>query len=567
MEFIIGTIILIILLIIGSYVIKRKYFSMVDYWEERKIDLMNRPVLDEVGKIKTLKMMGETEEYFERWRKEWDIILTERLPSIEEWLYDAEDYIDHFRFKKAKEVFARIEEVIEESEREIEEMIKKINQLIDSEAKNNEDYEKCQELFKKLRKDLLAHQYAFGIAAPSLEQRLKESEKQFAEFTRETENGNYLTAREIILGIHDELQILETVMESIPLLLNELQQKLPEQIKEIQYRIKEMEENQYFLEHLELDKKLTHLEKQIDAYLDFIKNLQTEEVPEGIQVLKDEIEKIYQILEAEVHARQFVQENKQLVLDSIEKILRTNRELNEEIEEIIQSYHISETDIKEIRTIDERMDEMKKSLALLLKEGEAPSVAYSAIKEKLGELINTIADIEKEQQTFKDMLQTLRKDELEAREKIQELRKKLQQTIRTLQRSNVPGIPADIETRFLECQEALENVFRTLEQKPLVMPAVHKALQQAEDAIHEYSDKVQVMIENVYLIEKIIQYGNRYRSTNETLHHRLLVAEEAFYRYDYEVALEEAATAVEAVEPGALKKIEQYLEEEDFPGQ
>src|SRR5690606_10000125 len=188
-------------------------------------------------------------------------------------------------------------------------------------------------------------------------------------------------------------------------------------------------------------------------------------------------------------------------------------------------------------------------------------------KEKLGELINTIADIEKEQQTFKDMLQTLRKDELEAREKIQELRKKLQQTIRTVQRSNVPGIPADIETRFLECQEALKNVFRTLEQKPLVMPAVRKALQQAEEAIHEYSDKVQVMIENVYLIEKIIQYGNRYRSTNETLNQRLLAAEEAFYRYDYEVALEEAATAVEAVEPGALKKIERYLEKEDFPGQ
>ncbi|MFS8651026.1 MAG: septation ring formation regulator EzrA [Caldibacillus sp.] len=567
MEFIIGTIILIILLIIGSYVIKRKYFAMVDYWEERKIDLMNRPVLDEVGKIKTLRMMGETEEYFERWRKEWDIILTERLPSIEEWLYDAEDYIDHFRFKKAKEVFARIERVIEESEREIEEMIEKINQLIDSEARNNEDYEKCQELFKKLRKDLLAHQYAFGIAAPSLEQRLKDSEKRFAEFNRETENGNYLTAREIILGILDELKILETVMESIPLLLNELQQKLPEQIKEIKYGIKEMEENQYFLEHLELDKKLSHIEQQIDAYLDSIKNLQTEEVQEGIQVLKDEIEKIYQILEAEVHARRFVQENKQLVKDSIEKILQTNRELNEEIEEVIQSYHISETDIKEIRTIDERMDEMKKSLALLLKDGEAPSVAYSAIKEKLGELINTIADIEKEQQTFKDMLQTLRKDELEAREKIQELRKKLQQTIRTVQRSNVPGIPADIETRFLECQEALKNVFRTLEQKPLVMPAVRKALQQAEEAIHEYSDKVQVMIENVYLIEKIIQYGNRYRSTNETLNQRLLAAEEAFYRYDYEVALEEAATAVEAVEPGALKKIERYLEKEDFPGQ
>lgn len=564
MEFIIGTIILIILFIIGSYLIKRKYFSLVDYWEEKKIELMNRPVLDEVGKIKTLKMMGETEEYFERWRKEWDTIITERLPSVEEWLYDAEDYIDHFRFNKAKEVFAKIEKVIADSEQDIDEMIKKINQLIDSEAKNRQDYADAQEVYKKLRKDVLAHHYAFGVAANALEDRLSDICKQFEMFEQETDHGNYLTAREIIQGITNELKILEEAMESIPLILNELQQKLPAQIREIRLGIQEMTENQYYLGHLELDQKLTKLDKEIEAYIDFIKNLQVEEVKEGIQELQETIDGIYEILEAEVLARQYVQENKQIVLDSIENILQTNRELNQELDEIMQSYHVNETDIQEIRTIDGRMDEMKKSLALLIKDGEFPAVAYSAIKEKLGELIKTIAEIEKEQQIFKDMLQTLRKDELEARQKIQELKKKLQNTIRSLNRSNVPGIPADIETRFVDCQEALENVFRALDQKPLVMPAVQKALEQADEAIHEYSEKVQIMIENVYLIEKIIQYGNRYRSSDKHLHERLLEAEEAFYRYDYEQALEEAATAVEEVEPGALKKIEQYIQEEEF---
>lgn len=563
MVYIIGTILLIILLVIGSYLIKRKYFSIVDYWEEKKIELMNRPVLDEVGKIKQLKMMGEVEEYFERWREEWDAIVTERLPSVEEWLYDAEEYIDHFRFKKAKEVFAKIEQMIAESERDIDEMVAQINHLIESEEKNREDFEESQEMFKKLRKDLLAHSYAFGPAEKKLENRLIEAEQQFIAFEQETENGNYLTAREIILAVKKELEDIGNKMESIPLLLNECQQKIPAQIKEIRLGIDEMVTEKYYLAHLELDAKLDRIENHLEAYLDFIKNLQVEEVEEGVQEIQEEIDQIYSMLEEEVFARQYVRENKELLMDSIEKILATNTELNDEIEEIKLSYHLNDSDVKTIRSITERTEEMKKSLALLLKDGEASAVAFSAIQEKMKEIIDTVAEIEKEQQEFKEMLQTLRKDEMEAREKIQQLKQKLQNTARTLARSNVPGVPADIETRFLHCQETLQNVFRSLEQKPLVIPAVQEALQQADEAISEYSEKVHWMIDNVYLIEKIIQYGNRYRASDQNLHEKLLKAEEAFYRYDYEQALEEAATAVEEVEPGALKKIEQWLQEEE----
>ena len=46
---------------------KRKYYSEVDRYESWKIDIMNRPVLDEMSKVKQLNMTGQTEELFERW--------------------------------------------------------------------------------------------------------------------------------------------------------------------------------------------------------------------------------------------------------------------------------------------------------------------------------------------------------------------------------------------------------------------------------------------------------------------------------------------------------------------
>ena len=52
-----------------------------------------------MSKIKHLKMTGETEEFFERWREEWDEIVTAHLPKVEELLYDAEENADKYRFK------------------------------------------------------------------------------------------------------------------------------------------------------------------------------------------------------------------------------------------------------------------------------------------------------------------------------------------------------------------------------------------------------------------------------------------------------------------------------------
>lgn len=74
----------------------------MDRLEAWKIDLLNRPILDELSKVKRLNMTGQTEELFERWRNQWDDVVTVKLPNLEEMLFDAEEYIDRYRFQKAK---------------------------------------------------------------------------------------------------------------------------------------------------------------------------------------------------------------------------------------------------------------------------------------------------------------------------------------------------------------------------------------------------------------------------------------------------------------------------------
>jgi septation ring formation regulator len=71
-------------------------------------------------------------------------------------------------------------------------------------------------------------------------------------------------------------------------------------------------------------------------------------------------------------------------------------------------------------------------------------------------------------------------------------------------------------------------------------------------------------VENVHLAERLIQYGNRYRSRYPSVSKGLQEAEESFRKYEYRQALEQAATAIEKVEPGALKKIEDLFYEKQL---
>lgn len=561
MDYVIGIILLGIVLLIVGYFAKRKYYLNVDRLEAWKIEVMNRPVLDEVGKIKQLNMSGQAEQFFEEWRKTWDAIVTIDLPNVEEWLYDAEECVSKFRFKKAKEIFEKIEDTLTESEQKINQMVERINEIIGSEEKNREEILNLQELQKNLKKYLLAHHHVFGKAAKKLELLLSESAGKFTVFDEETQNGNYLIARDVVNQLREELNQLEVKMEQIPLLLNDCHE-IPQQINELKAGMTEMQKEGYNLEHLGIDKELERLEKQLALFEKQIEETEISGTTTGVEEVKEDLDLVYDLLEKEVTSKKYVFENSPIIKQMLSLIDNKNRELLDVVENVRLNYHLAETDEALLEEMNNKISLLKKSSSVLLNDSEDITSAYSAIKDKLDEIKSDIIQIESDQATFSAMLGALRKDEMDAREKIKEIRKQLQEITRTVARSNVPGIPTKIEAKFQEASEAIQECIRFLDQIPLSMPTVRNNLSHAEESVKALHNEVVEMIENVYLIEKIIQYGNRYRTKYPMISEKLLLAEDAFRRLDYHTALEEAAAAVEAVEPGALKRIESLVGED-----
>src|SRR5699024_3141255 len=102
MEFVIGGLIAIIVIIIVGLIIRKKMYDQVDYYEDWKLDIMNRNVAGELGRVKALQLEGDTKDRFEHWKNEWDTILGEDMADVEELLYDTEKAADRYNFPGAK---------------------------------------------------------------------------------------------------------------------------------------------------------------------------------------------------------------------------------------------------------------------------------------------------------------------------------------------------------------------------------------------------------------------------------------------------------------------------------
>ncbi|HEY4553055.1 MAG TPA: septation ring formation regulator EzrA [Bacillaceae bacterium] len=561
-ELVISAIILVLILFVTGHIIRKKYYREIDRLETKKLELMNLPVAEEMAKVKSLNMTGQTERMFERWRQTWDDILAVQLPNIDEMLFDSEEYSDKYRFNKAKETNDEIEKTLGQIENRIQQIMDELKELVGSEEKNREEIEGLLEIYRSAKKELLAHRHTYGPAADKLEELLESAADKIGNYEALTGQGDYLEAREVVLALAAEMETLMAKMDKIPDFLTECHSVLPSQKKELEDGYNEMKEQGFKLDHLQIEKQLEQLDKELDIYAAYIRNAEVEEVEGGLHEVKESLDMLYDMLEKEVYAKHYVMAESEKTGFVLEKLKDVNEEIKGETDAIQHSYQLMDNELGIPKNFDKTLSQLTKRYDLLKAKISEEQSAYSLLSEELKTIESQLSDLQEEQSSFSERLQNLRKDELDARDKVAGLQRKVNEIIRMVRKSRLPGLPGDCESLLEQAEERIGDVYQSLEEKPLNMKSVQKFLYEAEDTVDHLYSRTEEHVENARFAEVVIQYGNRYRGRNPELRMKLDKAERAFRSYEYKAALEQAATAVEEVEPGALKRIEQMLEEE-----
>lgn len=561
MQVVYGLLIITLAFIIYGVISRKKIYNEVDRLEAWKIQIMNKPVADEISKIKGLNMSGETETKFESWRNEWDDIITLKLPNLEEKLFDIEEAANKYRFVKAKNISIIIAEELTNIENSIQLMMADIKSLIQSEEENRQQIDEIRSFFNELKAHFSVNKGALGTTVNSFESRIKEIDKSFLFFEHATKEGNYFEASEILTMMKEEIAKEKWKIDETPKILVQIQKEIPSQIEELLLGIREMEEDGYILEHFSFKNDIQEIKKELKQLFNLVEEGDVEAVTSPVTGIYHIIDEIYDTLEQEVLAKQYVHYELYNINEETKSLHEQFLGLKNEVENVKLSYRIPEDDLKLTLKIEKQMKDQLNRLRVIEELVFGYKQSYIDIKKSIEEYKEELVDRKSTLENCQQTLNALRKDELKAKETLKELRGKIHQGQRIIKKSNIPGLPEEILYKLDEAQASLSEANDRMEKIPLVIQEVNNAMELALENVNEVYNLITATVEQALTTERVIQYGNRFRSNNAYIHEELNKAEESFRNYQYGDSLEIALTAIETVDPNVLEKISSYVME------
>jgi|SRR5690625_222023 len=553
--YIIGFVLLIIILIIIGLILRKFIYDRVDQMEAWKMDIMNRNVSAELQRVKALRLAGETQTKFESWKETWDRIYTRELPDIEEHLFDAEEAADRFKIPSAKKCLELVEQTLNQIEGVIADMFKELDELLDSEKQNRKVADEVILQLKTVRNILLQDLHAYGLAEQRFETEINELKSKLEFYDYETDQGNYHEASNLINQIKIDLDDLQERIETFPDIYRQCKVGLPDQIDQLNNGIEQMKKDGYQIEHHNFQKELRELKERLSNYAKRLEETDDQSVFDFIITIEDRIREIYGLLEEESKARTYVDKHIAKFQKLLSEVVDDFKATDEEVSDLQKTYYLEGSDLELYSNLEKWIHELERQYEKTKQDLDEENQTYISLKDDLELSYQDLQKLKESHEEFKEQIRTIRKDEITAKEKIKSLQNKMFETNRELEKSNLPGIPSYIWNQLDEATEKCQQVTEKLAEEPLDIGKVNHALDEATSSVERLIKQTDNIIEQAYIIERLIQYGNRYRSRYPILSAKLSEAEQMFRESNYEQALEIASEGLEEIDPGILERL------------
>ena len=170
---------------------------------------------------------------------------------------------------------------------------------------------------------------------------------------------------------------------------------------------------------------------------------------------------------------------------------------------------------------------------------------------------NMLTAIEEQQQQINDSVADLQSDETRAKKTLQKFSVEIRTIKRRVESLNLPGIPKDYLDYFFWVSYEIGKLADAINQVKIDMEDITKQLLIVQDDLTTLQEKTDDLRDSAELTERLIQYANRLSIDHEEINDAIAQAQNEFNRYNYPGSLEILEKAVEKVEPGSYKQMEQ----------
>ncbi|SBC50531.1 septation ring formation regulator EzrA [Staphylococcus aureus] len=558
--YIILAIIVIILIAVGVlFYLRSNKRQIIEKAIERKNEIETLPFDQNLAQLSKLNLKGETKTKYDAMKKDNVESTNKYLAPVEEKIHNAEALLDKFSFNASQSEIDDANELMDSYEQSYQQQLEDVNEIIALYKDNDELYDKCKVDYREMKRDVLANRHQFGEAASLLETEIEKFEPRLEQYEVLKADGNYVQAHNHIAALNEQMKQLRSYMEEIPELIRETQKELPGQFQGLKYGCRDLKVEGYDLDHVKVDSTLQSLKTELSFVEPLISRLELEEANDKLANINDKLDDMYDLIEHEVKAKNDVEETKDIITDNLFKAKDMNYTLQTEIEYVRENYYINESDAQSVRQFENEIQSLISVYDDILKEMSKSAVRYSEVQDNLQYLEDHVTVINDKQEKLQNHLIQLREDEAEAEDNLLRVQSKKEEVYRRLLASNLTSVPERFIIMKNEIDHEVRDVNEQFSERPIHVKQLKDKVSKIVIQMNTFEDEANDVLVNAVYAEKLIQYGNRYRKDYSNVDKSLNEAERLFKNNRYKRAIEIAEQALESVEPGVTKHIEEEV--------
>lgn len=547
--------VILILAYVTAIFLRKRNVSRLTALEERKEELYNLPVNDEVEAVKNMHLIGQSQVTFREWNQKWVDLSLNSFADIENHLFEAESYNNSFRFFKAAHKIDQIESQIGLIEEDIAAIRNALSELEKQESKNSGRVLHALDLFESLQHTVAEDSEKYGKALPEIEKQLENIQSEFSQFVTLNSSGDPVEAAAILDSTENHILALTHIVERIPALVETLTKELPEQLADLEEGYRKLLDANYHFTETDIESRFQLLHESLKNNQENIRQLELDNAEYENNRIQEEINALYDIFTREIAAQKVVESLLATLPTYLNHLKENNQVLVQDLERLTKTYLLPESDGNHVRRLQAELAALDTAILEVTEDQGEPTQAFSALEEQLEMLQSNLKDIEDEQISVSERLAQIEKDDLNARQKANVYVNRLHTIKRYMEKRNLPGIPQSFLKLFFTASHNTEDLMAELEQPQVNIESVKRILEVATNDMEALETETYDIVQYATLTEQLLQYSNRYRSFDERIQEAFNEALEIFEKeFDYQASFEKISQALEVAEPGVTNR-------------
>ncbi|MBY4965836.1 septation ring formation regulator EzrA [Streptococcus suis] len=552
---IVSIVIILIIAYVACLIVRKRNDNLLVALEERKEELFNLPVNEEVEAVKALHLIGQSQVSFREWNQKWVDLSLNSFADIENHIFEAEGYNNAFRFVSAKNAIDSIESQIDLIEEDIASIRHGLMELKEQEEKNSGRVKHALNLFDSLQEAVRENPDSYGETLPELEKQLKNIEVEFSEFVMLNSSGDPIEASEILDKAEEHMIALNQIMDRIPSLIERVTKDFPEQLEDLESGYRKLVEQNYLFTEANIESQFQNIRVSIRENTALIVSFDLDAAEAENEGIQAKIDHLYKVFNREIEANKEAVKISKNLPKFLEHVVQNTQLLDEESQRLNATYLLADSKLSRINQLKARLESIEIVVTESVEDIENPQVAYSILEERLDHSLASLKEIEEEQLVLADYLKSQELSDNTARKKATLYINKLHTLKRYMEKRNLPGIPAEFLTNFFRTSDHVEALIAELDYKRINIEVVNRLLENATYDMNQLEELAYLIVQNATLTEQLLQYSNRYRSFDESVQKAFNRSLSIFEKdFDYQAAFEEISFALETVEPGVTER-------------